>query len=289
MTAIGKIFAIINLLFSLVVAGFIVMIYVRSTNWAEAQKKWQASISAAEASIATKQQELDQEKASSAARVGDEQKRIKDLEDKVKGAEGDAKDARAALDTYKKANTGDQLTQRAMQAELDKRKEEVLALEKQVKEKEELVVKYVEMKNKAVDDKVAADIRATSYQARAERMESRIRETETEIARLRRSGGSGGTSGGISLVSAPNPPSQNVEGIITEKNGELLRISIGSDAGLEKGHTLDVYRLKPSPQYLGQIRLTDVRHNEAVGVPVDRLKYPAQKGDFVSSDVTAKK
>ena len=60
-------------------------------------------------------------------------------------------------------------------------------------------------------------------------------------------------------------------------------------AGLEKGHTLDVFRLKPTPQYLGQIRLTDVRAAEAVGVPVDKLKYPAQKGDFVANDVISRK
>ena len=109
--------------------------------------------------------------------------------------------------------------------------------------------------------------------------------------KLRRGGGTGG-AGGTSLVStgsASNPPPQAVEGIVTEKTGDLIRISIGSDAGLEKGHTLDLFRLKPSPQYLGQIRLTDVRAAEAVGVAVDKLKYPVQKGDFVSNDVSAKK
>ncbi len=111
-----------------------------------------------------------------------------------------------------------------------------------------------------------------------------------EIVKLRRAGGASG-SAGVALVSTANPPPQSVEGVVTETagRGDLLRISIGSDAGLEKGHTLDVYRMDPTPLYLGQIRLTDVRHNESVGVPVDKLKAPAKKGDIVASDVSAKK
>ena len=179
----------------------------------------------------------------------------------------------------------------ALQAELDKRKKEVVDLEAQIKDKDDAIVKNIKSKNDAVDAKVAAEIKATSYQAKAERLEARVRETEIEIVKLRRSGSTGG-SGGTSLVttgSPSNPPPQAVEGIVTEKSGDLIRISIGSDAGLEKGHTLDLFRLKPSPQYLGQIRLTDVRAAEAVGVAVDKLKYPVQKGDFVSNDVNAKK
>ena len=43
MTAIGKIFVIINLLFSFVVAGFIVMVYARTANWKAAADKWAAA------------------------------------------------------------------------------------------------------------------------------------------------------------------------------------------------------------------------------------------------------
>jgi hypothetical protein len=284
MTAIGKIFVIINLLFSLVVAGFIVMIYAKSANWAAATTKWETAYKAADASRQAVQTELDQERANHSKDLAAKDVSLKELEAKVTTAAADKKATETSSDNAERASM------MAIQSELDKRKKEVVDLESQLKDKDDAIVKHIKAKNEAVDAKVAAEIKATSFQAKAERLEARVRETEMEIVKLRRTGASG--SGGTSLVttaSTSNPPSQAVEGIVTEKSGDLIRISIGSDAGLEKGHTLDVFRLKPTPQYLGQIRLTDVRAAEAVGVPVDRMKYPVQKGDFVSNDVTAKK
>jgi len=292
MTAIGKIFVIINLLFSVFVAGFIVMVYARSTNWADATKKWQQAAEIADASRKASEKELEQERVASAGRLRTKDEDIAKLTEKVKVAEADAQAKQLALNEFKKGSHGDQFSIQAMKTELEKRKVEVTALEAQVKEKDEAIVKYIDLKNKANDSKVAAEIKADSYQAKAERLELRVRETEVEIVKLKRSGGSGG-SGGVALVSTKelNPPPQSVEGIVTETlpRSDLVRISIGSDAGLEKGHTLDVFRLKPTPLYLGQIRLTDVHAAEAVGQPVEKLKSPAQKGDMVANDVTAKK
>jgi hypothetical protein len=290
MTAIGKIFVIINLLFSLVVAGFIVMIYAKSANWAAATTKWETAYKAADASRQAVQTELDQERANHSKDLAAKDVSLKELEAKVTTAAADKKATETSSENINKNVNAERASMMAIQSELDKRKKEVVDLESQLKDKDDAIVKHIKAKNEAVDAKVAAEIKATSFQAKAERLEARVRETEMEIVKLRRTGASG--SGGTSLVttaSTSNPPSQAVEGIVTEKSGDLIRISIGSDAGLEKGHTLDVFRLKPTPQYLGQIRLTDVRAAEAVGVPVDRMKYPVQKGDFVSNDVTAKK
>jgi hypothetical protein len=292
MTAIGKIFVIINLLFSCVVAGFIVMVYAKSANWKSATDKWQASYAAADASRQAVEKDLKDEQTKSAAKVAELEATIKQKDDEIKNAKAEVTTTSGASEKIKKDVNGEQASMLSLQTQLEKRKKEVVELEQQIKDKDEAIVKNIKGKNDAVEAKVAAEIKATSFQAKAERLEARVRETEMEIVKLRRTGGAGGTTPGTSMVSTgstSNPPSQAVEGIVTEKSGDLIRISIGSDAGLEKGHTLDVFRLKPTPQYLGQIRLTDVRSGEAVGVPVDRLKYPVQKGDFVSNDVTAKK
>jgi hypothetical protein len=291
MTAIGKIFVIINLLFSLVVAGFIVVVYAKSTNWAAKTKDWQAAHAAADASRQAAEKDLQDERARSADAISRQEDRIRQLEADVKNARAETGTEKTASQKINQDVNTERASMMAMQSELAKRKQEVVELEAQIKDKDDAIVKNIKAKNEAVDAKVAAEIKATSYEAKAQRLEARVRETEIEIVKLRRSGGTGGAGGTslVSAVSASNPPPQAVEGIVTEKSGELIRISIGSDAGLEKGHTLDVFRLKPTPQYLGQIRLTDVRAAEAVGVPVDRLKYPVQKGDFVSNDVTARK
>jgi hypothetical protein len=77
----------------------------------------------------------------------------------------------------------------------------------------------------------------------------------------------------------------NVEGMIKavdDKSG-LVTISIGSDTGLAKGHTLDVYRLTPKPTYLGTVTLLDVSASEAVGKP--QVKEKVQAGDRVAGSI----
>jgi hypothetical protein len=289
MTAIGKIFVILNLLFSLVVAGFIVVVYAARTNWADAAKQWKAAQEVANASRQATMDELAQAQRTAADQINKLNQEIASRDQKIQAAKADLENQAKELEAIKKGGNKEGASFLALQTELKKQKDEVTGLEKQVKEKDDQIVTLTTAKNDANNAKVAAEIKANSYQGKAERLEARVREAETEIVKLRRVGGGG--AGGIALVSTANPPPQNVEGIVTETTprGDLMKISIGSDAGLARGHTLDVFRLKPTPQYLGQIRLTDVRAAEAVGVPVDKLKYPVQKGDFVANDVTPRK
>jgi hypothetical protein len=83
-----------------------------------------------------------------------------------------------------------------------------------------------------------------------------------------------------------------VEGFIKATNPSgLVTISIGSDAGLAIGHTLEVYRLAAGPgqsKYLGTIRIRDVTPNEAVGELVKRPSAPLQVGDHVANRIQNK-
>jgi hypothetical protein len=289
MTAIGKIFVIINLLFSLIVAGLITMVYAGSIRWHDAADKWKTAKDTAELSRAAAEGDLQTLRTNVATQLGQKDAEITKAVKERDAALASLQEKATELEKFKMAGNKEGSSFLALQSEVDKRKEEVATLEKQVSDKDKQIVGLIETKNKANDERVAAEIKANSYQGKAERLEARLRETEVEIAKLKRAGGAGAAT--TALVSTANPPSQYVEGIVTEttQRGDLLRISIGSDAGLARGNTLDVYRLKPSPQYLGQIRLTDVRATEAVGQPVDKLKAPVQKGDLVASDVTPKK
>jgi hypothetical protein len=112
---------------------------------------------------------------------------------------------------------------------------------------------------------------------RNKRLEERIAELEKDNARLRK-------EGAPARGPAKAAP-EGVEGLIKsvdEKSG-LVSLSIGSDAGLEKGHTLEVYRLKPAPKYLGQVEVVDVTPTQAVARPVGKARDAIQQGDSVSS------
>ena len=91
---------------------------------------------------------------------------------------------------------------------------------------------------------------------------------------------------GVSPV-ALNLPDFPIEGKISKvaADGELVQITVGTDSGLMKGQTLHVFRTTPKPEYLGQIRLTSVGSDSAVGV--GKTSIPMQPGDIVSSKVGA--
>jgi BMFP domain-containing protein YqiC len=91
-------------------------------------------------------------------------------------------------------------------------------------------------------------------------------------------------------AAAKSPPAKDVEGVIKQVNTTgLLTISVGSDAGLVKGNTLEVFRTTgPAPKYFGTVQVIDTRPTEAVCRPVGRLAGVPQPGDRVASRVKEK-
>jgi hypothetical protein len=90
-----------------------------------------------------------------------------------------------------------------------------------------------------------------------------------------------------------NPPPENVQGIVKQVDSSgLMTISIGSDAGLSKGHTLEVFRFTGSgpsqSKYLGTIRILEVKAKEAVAKPVGRMASQPYVNDQVASRLIGK-
>jgi hypothetical protein len=86
-----------------------------------------------------------------------------------------------------------------------------------------------------------------------------------------------------------NPPAQDVEGVVKQLNTTgTLTISIGSDAGLVKGNTLEVFRTTPTPKYLGTVEVVAVRPDVAACRPVGRLAGEIRPGDRVASRLPKK-
>src|SRR5207244_8418503 len=82
--------------------------------------------------------------------------------------------------------------------------------------------------------------------------------------------GGGGTPG-ITIkpgVNALNPPTTLVKGKIvrvdpTDKT--LVEISLGTDQGVNKNNTLEVFRTTPEAKYLGVVRIVEANFNKSVG------------------------
>ncbi len=63
---------------------------------------------------------------------------------------------------------------------------------------------------------------------------------------------------------------------------DLARISAGSDAGIQVGDNLDVYRIEPIPMYLGRIRIMEVLPDKALGRLFSESRLQPELGDWVT-------
>jgi prefoldin subunit 5 len=83
----------------------------------------------------------------------------------------------------------------------------------------------------------------------------------------------------------PFPLDDQVRGKVKVVEGDHVVLSIGSDDGLVKGHTLEVFRLGDSPKYLGTLKIVNVTASEAVGQLTGRTTQPLRVGDFAGARV----
>jgi hypothetical protein len=81
------------------------------------------------------------------------------------------------------------------------------------------------------------------------------------------------------------PPKESSRGLIEKvdpKDPSLVQTSIGSDAGVAKGQTLEVFRLQPAPKYLGRVQILETTPTTSVGRAANR---DLRAGDLVAVDL----
>jgi len=122
-------------------------------------------------------------------------------------------------------------------------------------------------------------------------MQAQVEQLTRDMVRARANTGTTTTPAYPTMYQAgKNPPPESVEGLVktVEPSSGMMTLTIGSDAGLARGHTLEVFRLSSIPaqsKYLGTVRVLEATAHQAVVQPVGRLAGPAQPGDQVSSQI----
>jgi hypothetical protein len=139
-------------------------------------------------------------------------------------------------------------------------------------------------------EKARAQIRA--LQERLDRQQKQIEQLTQQVAELTKELAKARAGVPGKRPNPVNPPPDSVKGTITKidkKDASLVQISVGSDAGLARGHTLEVYRLKPKAEYLGRIQVIEVEAKSAVGrlmrSDAKEKRSALQVGDEVASKV----
>jgi len=306
MTAVGKILVFFNLLFALGVGGLTIASYISRTQWVTGYEKLKKQAEVAQAAAAAHRAEADQAikreqdlNAKLMARVGKQaeikgtadmdvvaQKVAKALEDsleqiKVQKAELDR--LNGLVSTEQKKHTEQLAVAQALQKDVERRQADAQNLRTTLKEETDKNSQLVLEKNQLRDAKVASEIQVTALVERNSQLEKKLEENARDLARMR----AGASGAGAGRPGVNNPPPENVEGLVkrADTTSGLVTISLGSDAGIARGHTLEVFRFGAVPKYLGKIRIVEVMNNQAVGSPVGKMSSPVQAGDRVASRI----
>jgi hypothetical protein len=181
-------------------------------------------------------------------------------------------DAKALLSKYRAMEL-------AMQKDVGRRQDDSGILVKQLADETKKNFDLTKEMNDMRDTKIQAEIRASTLKDRNTQLEQQLQEVARDLARNRAAGAGGVARGGA------NPPPDNLEGLVKRADGNYVTISLGSDAGLVKGNTLEVFRLGQNPRYIGKIRIVEVTPNQAVGMAVGRMAVPIQVDDRVASRI----
>ena len=292
MTIVGKILVILVFIMSLATGAFFVIDYSTRTNWKAAYdtlSKEMVVLQANSQQYGPTTSRLNAEAAKFRAEAENLKQRLIDEEQKAKAREtllsGQIDDAN------NRAKDADLIIAKA-QGESDRLRLENKDLTETIKKRESLILTLEKKNQEYRNDAVANENLAKAMQDRNATLLAQVQELTKALALAQT--GKGLDNRASKDPNALNPPSTYVKGTIVKVHPEdktLVEISIGSDQGVVKNNTLEVYRMKPRPEYLGTIRVLDARHQNSVG----RLMREGtttirqlQEGDIVATTTSGK-
>jgi hypothetical protein len=288
MTIVGKILVVLNLVFALVVGGFLTVDYATRTNW---KNRYDESVRELQVSGANSKTMSD----SYAGRIND----AKNLQTKLDVEMQNRKNDKIVFDVEvqgikmelvderEKAKSAD-LTAKTAQAAVGRLLEETKGLAVAIKTREITILKIEEDNRNLRAAAIANENLSKALQVRNENLLEQLMEARKLIATLE--SGKGTIANAPTDPNRPNPPAVFVKGQIEKVDGKdgLVEISIGSDQGLKKYNTLEVYRLSPKAEYLGTLRVVEVYDRKAVGRLMQSTfttRKTVRQGDQVASSL----
>ena len=286
MNVLGKVFVIANLIFSVVAASLIMVVYATRTNWharyleMENQAKLAKSNTDAYWELVNKTKVEEKKKLdTSENNLATALKEVRALTDKNNALQENLTKGTAAYDKLVQENSAIALVSKRLQEESELVRKQLAASNARNVEQEK---EKATLRNRAVE----AEIAAASQKERNELLLEENERVTKDLAKAKSAVASGGRTGG-SGGNTKNPPLEDLDGVVEQSNPKdnLVTISLGSNHGLQKNHTLEVYRLGTDPKYLGTIRINDVRADKAVGSSIQRPLAPIQVGDRVASRI----
>jgi chromosome segregation ATPase len=296
MNIVGKILVILNLLFALVVGGFLIIDVARRTNWKNEIENRDRDLRSAYISIKTHEEtslrlhnELktarDQLKRTAQTGIATDNK----LSDEIKAYEIRLVNMKQDIEEAK-------LVAAKALKESERYIEEIALLKKTVTNRDTDILALNEKYQEKQKEHMAEKERADALQARAASLMEDLRYARRKLAEFEARGGSATgvvpASGNAKNLYQANPPPKKVKGKIERIDSQdrsLVEVNVGLDDGVDKNHTLEVYRKSPNPEYLGMILILDSEAHKARGRLIRNPYGPPPKalkqGDEVSGSL----
>jgi hypothetical protein len=165
---------------------------------------------------------------------------------------------------------------------------EIAHLNTVIKDRESAIVRFEADIKRFRSDAVQFEALAKTSKIRNENLVEQLREITLKLSKLEAGVGGAVAGGDARDPNSANPPAIVVNGKIEKVDGgDLVVLSLGTDNGIAKGNTLDVYRKEPEPKYLGMVRIIDANHHNSVArlIPTGNAQFRAKlrEGDLVTS------
>jgi chromosome segregation ATPase len=289
MTIVGKILVFLVLVMSVVNGGLVIASYIARTKVVqdiEQERKYRQVEQATTSVLKTQKTEIEQEAQSKIEQLT---KAVVRLQDDNASKDVVIRNLGTQIQDQEKKTLLAEASSKAAEEEVKKRKEDVEILRATLKKEMEENVKVVNKNNVLTNEATLAKIEAKASREQSQRLEQELERMAKDIAHMQSAPAKGATT--VALKAA-NPPREAVEGLVkaTDPATGLVQITLGSDAGLNVGHTLEVFRINTTnpdrSQYLGRIRIVEVKATEAIAAPVDKMANKIRVNDNVASRLT---
>jgi hypothetical protein len=289
MTTIGKILVFLVFVAALAMGGLMVYVSRSTPNWAVAVKERDEVIN-----LYKKIQMQDRDSREKLLRDNEKMRQLLDSNSKVSTGSVSKLEADIADLTKRLANANELQKQADLRAKMAQ--SEAQGLQKEL----ELLTSVVATRDAAIV-KLQGDIAVANTAAQAAKNDlvtatarnldlmAQLRTLEKGVAEAKQPKSQPNGTGGVRDASYSNPPPVYVKGRVEQVNEadrSLVKITIGSDAGLQKDQTLDVFRVSPTPQWLGRLLIVDADLHHSVGKLLRQPGMPLptlQPGDEVAS------
>jgi predicted nucleic acid-binding Zn-ribbon protein len=281
MNTLGKILVFFVMVLSLIWNYLVVNAYATRTNYKTELEKTQKLYAEAAKSAQNSAKLAEEQRAAADSTISQLSAEITSLRARVQAAENDSAGYKAKVEEIGKDKEGYVTAAQLQQTGIKTLQSQVDVLRGQVNDLDKKLNDATIAEQKAENEKLQARIERDAANRKSDDYEKRLLDLNDKYFDLQ----NGGRGGGGSRVPPTDP---DFRATVTAATGERVEISLGGNAGLQKGAVLDVSR-PSAKKYLGKLTIERVdpfgatgRFTPLAGVGRAAAADLPQKGDVVS-------